>query len=299
MHTRHSSDPFHRIAFWTGTHYVDAWLRDVGLCIYLGHDGEPCPNNLQAELDHDNTLSECDSENIPELALDDVARETKLPTHDCLGNHIMTFVHSNGIHGLGVRFCQCPENDSDHRHLDLLNSGFYPATQTNPSTVFTLSGLDYALIDNLECKTVPNAYSKKLRRLTDEHDPGTVPNRYIEFLRIIRQYRHLKTLITFGFGHQALEHWQKLGVADLAWRCVACPSGTNLPRNWQESENAWKYYNSIAMDGNFSAQHLASRVPENNVNFTDGLGYFSKSDDYSKYLKSSKDDPQPKVGRIR
>jgi len=244
MRTRHSSDPFHRIAFWTGTHYVDAWLRDVGLCIYLGHDGEPCPNNPvpeellrtcqflpqnrqnteshtfhihdvsvpfhddedpddplvameQAELDHDNTLSECDSENIPELTLDDVAREggpeptatqtdhpaqhpraksrAKLPTHDCLGNRIMTFVHSNGIHGLGVRFCHCPENDSDHRHLDLLNSGFYPATQTNPSTVFTLSGLDYALIDNLECKTVPNAYSKKLRRLTDEHDPGTVP----------------------------------------------------------------------------------------------------------------------------
>jgi hypothetical protein len=79
-------------------------------------------------------------------------------------------------------------------------------------------------------------------------------------------------------------------VADLAWRCVACPSGTNLPPNWQQSENARKYYNAIAMDGNFSAQHLASRVPENNVNFTDGLGYFSKSDDYAKYLKHSKND---------
>jgi hypothetical protein len=44
------------------------------------------------------------------------------------------------------------------------------------------------------------------------------------------------------------------------------------------------------MDGNFSAQHLASRVPENNVNFTDGLGYFAKSDDYANYLKRSKDD---------
>lgn len=44
------------------------------------------------------------------------------------------------------------------------------------------------------------------------------------------------------------------------------------------------------MDGNFSAQHLASRVPENNVNFTDGLGYFAKSDDYANYLKHSKDD---------
>lgn len=44
------------------------------------------------------------------------------------------------------------------------------------------------------------------------------------------------------------------------------------------------------MDGNFSAQHLASRVPENNINFTDGLGYFAKSDDYANYLKRSKDD---------
>jgi len=98
-----------------------------------------------------------------------------LPAHDCLGNHILTFVHSNGIHGLGVRFCQCPDSHSDDRHLHLLDAGFYPATQTNPSTVFTLSGLDYVLIDNLECKTVLNAYSKKLRRLSDENDPGTVP----------------------------------------------------------------------------------------------------------------------------
>jgi hypothetical protein len=87
----------------------------------------------------------------------------------------MTFVHSNGIHGLGVWLCQCPETHSDDRHLELLRSGFYPATQIDPSTAFTLSGLDYALIDNLECKTVPHAYSKKLKRLTDEHDPGTVP----------------------------------------------------------------------------------------------------------------------------
>ena len=79
-------------------------------------------------------------------------------------------------------------------------------------------------------------------------------------------------------------------MGDLAWHCIACPSGTNLPPNWEKSENAWKYYNAIAMDGNFSAQYLSSQVPENNVNFTDGLGYFAKLDDYAKYLKSSRDD---------
>ncbi|KAI0286575.1 hypothetical protein BC826DRAFT_883512, partial [Russula brevipes] len=42
MRDRHGSNPFHRISFWTGTHFQDAWFRDVGLCIYLGHDGEQC-----------------------------------------------------------------------------------------------------------------------------------------------------------------------------------------------------------------------------------------------------------------
>jgi hypothetical protein len=251
MRDRHGSNPFHRISFWTGTYYKDAWLRDVGLCIYLGHDGDQCPHNpVPEELllahqfspsenqkpqppmsnlllneftdgsiafdDEDPDIppmakgqmpSECDGdpsddddyegEGDPGPGLDDLGGEmgpglsatpldhsrrngrarsrAKLPSYDCLGNRILTFVHSNGIHGLGIRFCQCPETNSDDRHLHLLNAGFYPATQTNPSTVFTLSGLDYALIDNLECKTVPNAYSKKLRRLSDENDPGTVP----------------------------------------------------------------------------------------------------------------------------
>jgi hypothetical protein len=249
MRDRHGSNPFHRISFWTGTHYKDAWLRDVGLCIYLGHDGEPCPHNLvpaellstrqfspssiqrshppgsnlasyeftdismgfededpddplvdmghmPSELDGDPSIyDDYDLEQGPGLGLGNLEKgpemrgtlpdhsrkngrarsRAKLPAYDSLGNRILTFVHSNGIHGLGVRFCQCPETRSDDRHLHLLNAGFYPATQTNPSTVFTLSGLDYALIDNLECKTVLNAYSKKLRRLSDENDPGTVP----------------------------------------------------------------------------------------------------------------------------
>ena len=249
MRDRHGSNPFHRISFWTGTQYKDAWLRDVGVCIYVGHDGEPCPHNpVPAELllrqqfspsssqrshlpasnwelneftdvltefededpddpqvdvgpmpsEHDGDPSiydNCDFElalgssadNLemgPENrdALPDHSRRNgrarsraKHPAYDGLGNRILTFVHSNGIHGLGVRFCQCPETHSDDRHLHLLNAGFYPATQTNPSTVFMLSALDYALVDNLECKTVLNAYSKKLRRLSNENDPGTVP----------------------------------------------------------------------------------------------------------------------------
>ena len=52
-------------------------IHDVSVPFHDDEDpDDPLVAMEQAELDHDNTLSECDSENIPELTLDDVARES-------------------------------------------------------------------------------------------------------------------------------------------------------------------------------------------------------------------------------
>jgi hypothetical protein len=39
----HSHLPYHRVEAWTGSHFSPGWLRDVGIAIYLGHDGKKCP----------------------------------------------------------------------------------------------------------------------------------------------------------------------------------------------------------------------------------------------------------------
>ena len=44
--------PFHRVQRWTGRYFHDAWLRDCGVCLLLGHDGNECPSNPLLSLDN-------------------------------------------------------------------------------------------------------------------------------------------------------------------------------------------------------------------------------------------------------
>ena len=40
----HQGLPFHRVQKWVRSHFVPLWLREVGVCLQLGHSGEPCTN---------------------------------------------------------------------------------------------------------------------------------------------------------------------------------------------------------------------------------------------------------------
>jgi hypothetical protein len=48
--TQHNLDFRHRIVRWNGEHFTSAWLANVGIVIYLGHNGERCPWLLQPEI---------------------------------------------------------------------------------------------------------------------------------------------------------------------------------------------------------------------------------------------------------
>ncbi|TEB26898.1 hypothetical protein FA13DRAFT_1599729, partial [Coprinellus micaceus] len=39
----HLRQPFHPVETWNKTHHSPNWLWAAGVCIYLGHDGKPCP----------------------------------------------------------------------------------------------------------------------------------------------------------------------------------------------------------------------------------------------------------------
>ncbi|KAG1855363.1 hypothetical protein DFJ58DRAFT_841154 [Suillus subalutaceus] len=50
----HSCMPFHRISQWTGGFFEDTSLTKIGLEIYLGHQGKPCPEVTDDWYDTDN-----------------------------------------------------------------------------------------------------------------------------------------------------------------------------------------------------------------------------------------------------
>jgi hypothetical protein len=59
--------------------------------------------------------------------------------------------------------------------MQLMMAGLFPATFREPKTAFTFRVLEDFHLDNLECKTTPSQFFSRLRRLTNDEFPNTVP----------------------------------------------------------------------------------------------------------------------------
>lgn len=87
----------------------------------------------------------------------------------------MVFVDKSGVWTFSVSWCNCLSRPS--RTNQLLEMGLYPATFRTPKTAFTIQLLDYFHFDLMECHTPAANFFSKLRRLTDNVSPKTVPVR--------------------------------------------------------------------------------------------------------------------------
>jgi CxC2 like cysteine cluster associated with KDZ transposases len=93
--------------------------------------------------------------------------------NDTNGDAVITIIDRSGIHEIGVRWCCC--FDAPERDMQLMTAGLFPATFRNPKTAFTFRVLEEFHLDNLECKTTPSQFFSRLRRLTNDEFPKTVP----------------------------------------------------------------------------------------------------------------------------
>jgi hypothetical protein len=174
--------PFHRVEQWTGTHFESAWLFQAGVEIHLGHNGRPCP--LKAGVDdagsgvgvfgNDNLDDEEDwdeedwSDEVDEDIEDISYGLPKLP-----GPNSCVVVDKSGVHRIRIHPCTC--SGCPPLDLQYLDMGLFPATLRRIKTAFTFKVLDDFRVDNLECKTSALKYYSKLKRLTSNCFPQSVP----------------------------------------------------------------------------------------------------------------------------
>ncbi|KAG1828201.1 hypothetical protein EV424DRAFT_1344918 [Suillus variegatus] len=178
----------------------------------------------------------------------------------------------------------CPGAEKD-RHLHLLKAKLFPASITRPQSAFTFDVLDNFLIDALECKTSAMSFYQKLRRFTNNAFPHTIPDRYRELMRVSRIWRDLVNRIRFGFAH---ESDRSPGPGDLALYCPACPQpGINLPSSWKDTYDSWLVMQRYVVDGNFTAQHMKMKTPEDDVSLADGKGYMVTEGPYETHIIES------------
>lgn len=85
----------------------------------------------------------------------------------------LTIVDKEGIFIHKVRWCGC--SSPKPKYQQLLEVGLYPASIRRPKTAFTFKLLKYFHLDAMECRTAASNFYNKLRRMTNEADPESVP----------------------------------------------------------------------------------------------------------------------------
>ncbi|OBZ69799.1 hypothetical protein A0H81_10541 [Grifola frondosa] len=139
----HQHNPFHRVEEWDSSKrfWRRRMLGDLGLVIFLGHDGGKCP------------------------------RSSSEPRH-------MTIVHNHGVDTMSVHFCACLSQGNvtpTPQPLQLLQFGLFPGSWEQPMTAFVVDMLrDFHLL-SLQSQINAHDYYTFLRRSTNNVFPETVP----------------------------------------------------------------------------------------------------------------------------
>ncbi|KAJ6613762.1 hypothetical protein B0H10DRAFT_2222001 [Mycena sp. CBHHK59/15] len=194
-------------------------------------------------------------------------------------------VDSHKIHEVAVDFCNCASVQP--HDIQLLRARWYPATGKSPRSAATFRLLHRFHLMSLESKCSSYEFYHSIARETD--NTGTVPvrDRYDEFMRMGREWRHLKMLKRSGRGHDP-SGVKGTKSGECALLCPACPQpGKNLPENWKDvlNDRRFLYALFLALDANFRMRRKKVSSEEKDPSLGDGWSFFCQITAYMEYLK--------------
>ena len=167
-------------AYNSGTLEIHAQIKQYAiknfLCVEL-HSKVQLQMDIDNEEEYENCSDDILADEYPtagsqegfQLGFD----SSKPSRNDKDGNRLITIIARSGVHEIGIRWCCCI--NAPERDMQLMAAGLFPATFRNPKTAFTFRVLEEFHLDNLECKTTPSQFFSRLRRLTNDEFPNTVP----------------------------------------------------------------------------------------------------------------------------
>ncbi|KAF8121256.1 hypothetical protein EV363DRAFT_1406388 [Boletus edulis] len=260
----HARNPLLIVKKWNGISFKSTTLRDLGLRVQLGHlPTRPCHN--------------------PER---------------CAGD-LFIVINTMGIHPVALDFCNCESATSHFQQL--LRMAWFPATirghefaatSSRPQSAATFRVLKQFQLLSLESKISSYKYYNSLVRLVDNTGLMDIKNRYKVFLRMTREWRHLKMLKRAGQGHVA-GGAVSTREGECAVLCPACPhSGINIPLDINNSlipssgsEKSWRHALFVTIDANFRLKRKKVSSDTVDPSLSQGWAYFVEEASYKKYLE--------------
>ncbi|KAJ7821404.1 hypothetical protein B0H13DRAFT_1660306, partial [Mycena leptocephala] len=258
----HGDTPLHRVEEWRSGMFARTSLKQLGLRIQLGH-GKPSSRGRRSCVN-------------PKPAVDDD----------------FVIIDTHGIHEVSVDFCAC--STAQPRDIQLLRARWYPATGKSPRTAATYRVLHRFHLMTLESKCSGQEFYRSIARETDNTGTEPVRDRYDEFLRMARQWRHLKMLKRAGRGHDPAGI-EATKPGECALLCPACPHpGKNLPPDWKDApkEKRFLYALYLALDANFRMRRKKVSSEAKDPSLGEGWSFFVHTALYYQYLADNWDHKQ-------
>ncbi|KAJ3503382.1 hypothetical protein NLJ89_g8461 [Agrocybe chaxingu] len=246
--TSHQLLPFHRVEQWNGDFFVKTSLKSLGLVIQLNHLDGVCTN--------------------PATAF----------------NNDFVIIDSNGIHEVALNYCAC--SGQVPQTTQLLRARLFPSTVVDPKTAATFDVLERFQLLSFTSKISAYKFYRSLSRLTDNTGVTTPKERYTPFMRILREWRHVRLLKRMGRGHDesGVRGTRK---GECAVLCPACPHpGINLPDNWrdQPANRQWLYSLFIGLDANFRLKRMNVSSDLRDPGLNHGYAYLVDHAEFQAYL---------------
>ncbi|KAJ7026646.1 hypothetical protein C8F04DRAFT_1267867 [Mycena alexandri] len=189
------------------------------------------------------------------------------------------------IHEVSVDFCGCEKRHTTGRRTELLRRRWYPATHDTPRTAATFKMLDFFVIQTHQAKTTMYDFYTAMARSTSGSGEKLL-YRYPEFLRMVRQWRHLQLLKRAGRGHDP-SGVNGTRPGELALECPACPRpNVNLPDDWENASAGDKflYCLFIALNACFRLKRRMISSELCDPGLGTGWAYFVEQEPYRQYL---------------
>ncbi|KAJ7018432.1 hypothetical protein C8F04DRAFT_1277733 [Mycena alexandri] len=255
----HQDTPLHGVEMWKDGRFERTTLKTLGLRIQLGHGK---PNNARPRQ------GRCAN---PHRAVDD--------------DFVVIDVHR--IHEVAVDFCGC-ETAQPH-DIQLLRARWYPCTGKHPRTASTFRVLKRFCLMPLESHCAAKEFYMSIVRESDNTGTVLIRDRYDEFLRMTREWRHIEMLKRAGRGHDpaGVEATQP---GECALLCPACPQpGKNLPPGWEDAPKARRFLYALflALDANFRMRRKKVSSEEKDPSLGDGWSFYCEIAPYYSYLAAN------------
>ncbi|KAJ6458910.1 hypothetical protein C8R47DRAFT_994891, partial [Mycena vitilis] len=257
----HRQLPFHRIEHWTGAQFERKSLKDLGLRIQLGH-------------------------------WHGATRSCSVPTPAINDDFVVVDVH--GVHQVGLDYCGC--GHGGHPTVQLLRARLWAATTTNPKTAATFGVLRKYHLMSFESKCSALEFYQSLARETDNLRYKKDRDRYNAFLRMTRQWRHVRMLKRAGRGHVP-DGIATTTEGSCALLCPPCPHpGKNMAPNWMDTPEEKRFIHALflAIDANFRLKRKDVSSEEKDPGLSNGWAFFCEVKKYMAHVKRNWNNKQPR-----